>query len=128
MAKPCSLRRAVREAEGLDGLPQSHLVCEDASESVAKEVKEPGHAGLLIGPEDGVEAFVEARGGEGGEIAQGGAPFFPLGGWLEAGIGFQKEILHGGGLKFFHPMAGPGEEEGVGVARDAFLEFRGLFA
>jgi hypothetical protein len=55
-----------QEAKGLKGFAQSHFVCEDATESVAEEVKEPGHAGFLVRPQDGVKGFVEAWGRQGG--------------------------------------------------------------
>ena len=49
-----------QEAKGLKSFTQSHFVCEDAAESVAEEVKEPGHAGFLVRPQYGFKGFVEA--------------------------------------------------------------------
>ena len=70
------------EGQGLDGLTESHVVGQNASEPVFVEVRQPVEPGQLIGPEGGIEADghvvfdPRARLGEG---AHGGLPFTGLG-------------------------------------------------
>ncbi len=47
------LLEAKHRSEGLQGLPQSHVVGEDPAETRVEKVAEPGEAGLLVGPQLG---------------------------------------------------------------------------
>ena len=94
LGKSLFFAQSSQQAEGLDGLPESHLVGEDTQ--VDRERGE-GQAAVFDRVGGWIRTFVEARGGEGGEIARGGARF-PLGGG-RSGIGFQGNLPLRG-LKF----------------------------
>ena len=104
LGKSLFFAQSSQQAEGLDGFSQSHLVGEDASESVAKEVKEPGHAGLLIG-RGWIRGFCRGS-GRGGRIDREAALrfFHWAGGWKRGSASRRKSSTEA--LEIFHPMAG----------------------
>ncbi len=95
------------EAQGLQGLPEAHLVGEDPAQPVAVQMPEPGDPEALVRPQPAVQLRRQGRRRQARELAQGRAAGPPGGRRLEAWRQLGQELLGRRHLRGAHPPALP---------------------